>query len=118
MADEIPEQFANRGRVERTEIIDLIRYTRLESSPCRLGTVEYRNKLVGIFARTDHRHRQIVINQLEQLFQNAEASGADDKARTKQGNIHPPLAPFNGKFFRLQLGKPVLAERLAGMVFL
>ncbi len=118
MTNKITEQFADGRRIERAEIIDLVGDASLESGTRCLCAVEHRNKLIGIFARTDHWDRQIVIYQLEQLFQNAEASGTNDKTRTKQANIHAPFAPLNGKFFGLQLGKPVLAERLAGMVFL
>ena len=102
MADQITEQFADRRRIERAEIIGLVWNTSLESGTCRLRTVEHRNELVRVPARADHRHRQIVINQLEQLFQNAETARSNDKTRTKQGDIHALLAPFNGEFFGFQ----------------
>src|SRR5690606_20103621 len=104
MADQVTEQFADGRRIERTEIVDLVWNASLESSTCCLRTIKHRNELIGIPARANHRHWQVVINQLEQFFQNTETARPNDKTRTKQGDIHTPFAPFNSEFFGFQFG--------------
>ena len=111
MLDQVAEKLAHRRRIERAEIVGFVRHAGLPCQPRGFGAVEHRDELVGILSRTDHRHRQVVVDQLEQLFEDAQPSGSDDQARTEQRDVHAALAPFMRQLFGLPLRQSVFAER-------
>ncbi len=99
---EIAEQLAHRRRIERAEIVGLVRHARLPGEPRGLGAVEHRDELVGVPARADHRHRQVQSISLNSLSRMPSRPGPMIRRGRNSEMFMPRLRHSAGEFLGLR----------------